>query len=132
MRDSTLELLKVLKKRSGSDLLNLWEDLHQISRNDFLAAIEKLSPARKVAKRPKKGELAASYKSEEALIAFELKEACGLTGKRGVEKLRALLIAEGFIESKLPPTSSNIQEWIRAVTAVIPSGTVRELARTAK
>lgn len=138
MRPETIEILRALVKRHGGEnLLGLWEDVHNCSREQFVETLDAASkpksrsrkaPASAPRKPKKKSDLLASFGSEEARIAYTFRTSFNLDGAAGVAKLRQMLLQRGIQESALPRASDDLEGWIRNVISTHPSGLLMDLS----
>lgn len=130
MRRDTIEILTALRtahpKRA---LMDLWADLHAVSKEQFEKAIEGSAKPKATKKKKSPPTFRVASDRPASRIAQLMLEKCALSPSSAAQALRAQLRTQGIAESRVPALKgNNFEAWLSKLFKTVPSSHVLHAA----
>jgi hypothetical protein len=130
MRRGTIEILTTLRASHPKRvLIDLWADLHAISKEQFENAIE--GPPKPKAAKKKRNQPTARVAPDRpaSRIAQLMLEKCALSPPSAVQALRAQLATQGIADSRIPTLQgTDLEAWLSKLFKTVPASHVLHAA----
>ena len=135
MKQKTRRMLSELcAKHTKRSLVELWNDIRLLSREEFETELNRLFDAqRSTTQKPVRAKTGnfPGGNDPAARIASLLRATMGLTEKQARALVTQALVARGYPASDIPsPGKKNFEQWLSELLRVVPSSEVMDVAQS--